>query len=73
MAGYHFSQVYLMQGAVNGFRRNIRFPVVQRISCGSLLGREALGRFVDMSAIGASIGNCFISTSTLLKMKREKE
>ena len=38
---------------------------------GPILGREALGWFVDMSAIGASIGYFFTAASTLLTMKRD--
>ncbi len=37
---------------------------------GPILGREALGWFVDMSAIGASIGYFFTSASTLVTMKK---
>lgn len=37
---------------------------------GPILGREALGWFVDMSAIGASIGYLFTCLSTLVTMKR---
>ncbi len=37
---------------------------------GPVLGREALGWFVDMSAIGASIGYFFTCASTLRTMKR---
>ena len=40
---------------------------------GPILGREALGWFVDMSAIGASIGFFFTSASTLVTMKRDKD
>ena len=36
---------------------------------GPILGREALGWFVDMSAIGASIGYFFTAASTLLTTK----
>lgn len=39
--------------------------------CGPILGREALGWFVDMSAIGASIGFGFTSLSTLVTIKRD--
>lgn len=39
--------------------------------CGPILGREALGWFVDMSAIGASIGFGFTCLSTLVTMKRD--
>lgn len=38
---------------------------------GPILGREALGWFVDMSAIGASMGYFFTSASTLVQMKRD--
>ncbi len=39
--------------------------------CGPILGREALGWFVDMSAIGASIGFGFTCLSTIKTMKRD--
>lgn len=39
--------------------------------CGPILGREALGWFVDMSAIGASIGFGFTCLSTLVTLKRD--
>lgn len=38
---------------------------------GPILGREALGWFVDMSAIGASIGYFFTCASTLVTVKRD--
>jgi len=38
---------------------------------GPILGREALGWFVDMSAIGASMGYFFTSASTLVTLKRD--
>lgn len=38
---------------------------------GPVLGREALGWFVDMSAIGASIGFFFTSAATLVTTKRD--
>ncbi len=38
---------------------------------GPILGREALGWFVDMSAIGASIGYFFTCASTMVTMKRD--
>jgi len=40
---------------------------------GPILGREALGWFVDMSAIGASIGYFFTSASSLVTMKRDSD
>lgn len=38
---------------------------------GPILGREALGWFVDMSAIGASIGYFFTCLSTLVTVRRD--
>ena len=38
---------------------------------GPILGREALGWFVDMSAIGASIGYFFTCASTLITARRD--
>ena len=40
---------------------------------GPVLGREALGWFVDMSAIGASIGYFFTSASTLVTIKKDND
>lgn len=40
---------------------------------GPILGREALGWFVDMSAIGASMGYFFTSASTLVTARRDKD
>ena len=40
---------------------------------GPILGREALGWFVDMSAIGASIGFFFTAASTLVTMKKDND
>lgn len=40
---------------------------------GPVLGREALGWFVDMSAIGASMGFFFTSASALRTMKRDRD
>jgi amino acid transporter len=39
--------------------------------CGPILGREALGWFVDMSAIGASIGFGFTCAAALVTMARD--
>lgn len=50
-------------------RNAIIFCVLVSLS-GPILGREALGWFVDMSAIGASIGYFFTSASTLVTMKK---
>ncbi len=52
-------------------------PVNAMIFCiiislsGPVLGREALGWFVDMSAIGASIGFFFTCASTIVTMNRD--
>jgi amino acid transporter len=40
---------------------------------GPILGREALGWFVDMSAIGASMGFFFTSASSFKKMRTDKD
>ena len=40
---------------------------------GPILGREALGWFVDMSAIGASIGYLFTSGATIVTMRERGE
>ena len=40
---------------------------------GPFLGREALSWFVDMSAIGASIGYFFTCLSTLVTLKKDKD
>ncbi|MBR2374938.1 MAG: APC family permease [Clostridia bacterium] len=50
----------------------IIFCIIISLS-GPVLGREALGWFVDMSAIGASIGFLFTSLSTCVTLKREKD
>jgi len=54
-------------------------PVVALIFCiiislaGPVLGREALGWFVDMSAIGASIGFFFTCTTTVVTMNYDPD
>lgn len=40
---------------------------------GPILGREALGWFVDMSAIGASVGYFFTCAATLITLKKDKD
>lgn len=40
---------------------------------GPILGREALGWFVDMSAIGASMGFFFTSASAMKKMRSDQD
>ena len=48
----------------------IIFCIIVSLSA-PILGREALGWFVDMSAIGASIGFMFTCISTLVTLKRD--
>ena len=48
------------------------FCIVISLS-GPILGREALGWFVDMSAIGASLGYFFTCAATLITMKRDSD
>ena len=48
------------------------FCIVVSLS-GPILGREALGWFVDMSAIGASIGYFFTSAATLVTIKKDND
>ena len=51
-------------------RNAMIFCIIASLS-GPVLGREALGWFVDMSAIGASIGYFFTCASTLLTARRD--
>lgn len=51
-------------------RNALLFCILISLS-GPILGREALGWFVDMSAIGASIGYFFTCACTLVTMKRD--
>lgn len=51
-------------------KNSMIFCIIVSLS-GPVLGREALGWFVDMSAIGASIGYLFTCASTLATMKRD--
>lgn len=53
-------------------KKALIFCIIISLS-GPILGREALGWFVDMSAIGASIGFFFTSVSTLVTMKRDND
>jgi amino acid transporter len=48
------------------------FCIIVSLS-GPILGREALGWFVDMSAIGASIGYFFTAAATLITSRRDKD
>ena len=56
-----------------GVPRNAMLFCLAISLCGPILGREALGWFVDMSAIGASIGYGFTCLATLVTMKRDKD
>ena len=51
-------------------RNAMLFCIIVSLS-GPILGREALGWFVDMSAIGASIGYLFTAASTLITARRD--
>lgn len=62
-----FSRIDMKHGTP---RNAMLFCVIISLS-GPVLGREALGWFVDMSAIGASIGFFFTCASTLKTMKRD--
>ena len=50
----------------------ILFCIVISLS-GPILGREALGWFLDMSAIGASIGYAFTCMSAIITLRRSGE
>ncbi len=55
---------------------NTNFYVITLITIlislsGPVLGREALGWFVDMSSIGASIGYLFTCASAIVTMRRD--
>ena len=54
----------------NDFYNILIFCILISLS-GPILGREARGWFVDMSAIGASIGFFFTGASTLVTMKKD--
>ena len=51
-------------------RNAMIFCIIISLS-GPILGREALGWFVDMCAIGASVGYFFTCASSLVTMKRD--
>ena len=55
----------------HGVPRNAMIFCLLISLCGPILGREALGWFVDMSAIGASIGFGFTCMSTIVTAKRD--
>ena len=53
-------------------RNAIIFCIIISLA-GPVLGREALGWFVDMSAIGASIGFFFTSIATFVVIRRDRD
>ena len=53
-------------------KKAIIFCVIVSLS-GPILGREALGWFVDMSAIGASMGYLCTAASTFVTIKKDKD
>lgn len=55
----------------HGTPRNAMIFCILISLSGPILGREALGWFVDMSAIGASIGFFFTCASTVVTMNRD--
>ena len=59
----------IVDGKYGTPRNAIIFCVIISLS-GPILGREALGWFVDMSAIGASIGYFFTCASTLVTARK---
>ena len=56
-----------------GTPKNAMFFCMLISLSGPILGREALGWFVDMSAIGASIAFAFTCMSTIVTLKREQD
>ncbi|MBP5617968.1 MAG: APC family permease [Clostridia bacterium] len=68
----YLPQVFAKVSNRNVPRNAIIFCVLISLS-GPILGREALGWFVDMSAIGASIGYFFTSAATLRTLRRDKD
>ena len=67
----YLPEIFGKVDARTGVPRNAMiFCIIISLS-GPILGREALGWFVDMSAIGASIGYFFTSAATLVTLKRD--
>ena len=56
-----------------GTPRNAMIFCVAVSLTGPILGREALGWFVDMCSIGASVGYFFTCAATLVTMRRDKD
>jgi len=66
----YLPEIFAKVNEKNGVPINaIIFCILISLS-GPILGREALGWFVDMSAIGASIGYFFTSAATLVTIRR---
>jgi len=57
----------------HGTPRNAMLFCILISLSGPVLGREALGWFVDMCAIGASIGYLFTCASTLVTIRRDRD
>jgi amino acid transporter len=69
----YLPRVFAKIDGKHGTPRNaILFCLLISLS-GPILGREALGWFVDMSAIGASMGFFFTSVSALKRMHADKD
>lgn len=62
----------ILCAAIGFYKNAITFCLIISLS-GPILGREALGWFVDMSAIGASIGFFFTSASSFKKMRADND
>ena len=69
----YLPSVFAKINAKRGTPVNALFFFIIISLSGQILGREALGWFVDMSAIGASIGYFFTCASTLVTMKKYKD
>lgn len=67
--GYLPAWFGVIDGKHNTPKNAMIFCIIVSLS-GPILGREALGWFVDMSSIGASIGYLFTCAATLVTMKR---
>lgn len=69
----YLPKIFSMIDERYGTPRNAMIFCILISLSGPILGREALGWFVDMSAIGASIGFFFTCASTLVVMKRDND
>lgn len=68
--GYLPESFGVIDGKYRTPKNALLFCMIVSLS-GPILGREALGWFVDMSAIGASIGYFFTCASTLVTARRD--